>query len=217
MFPHSLVDLDSVERHFTAIHLVRDPRDVIVSGYLYHKRCNEPWCRNTDFDWSDPLNYPIVPRSQDHRPLEWKKNYLNSLNGRSYQENLRSLAQEDGLLFEMDHYASWTIRQMESWDYSRPDTLELKFEDIMTDFEASFASMFAHVGFNKIQTDFASSVAITEDISRMTDKEIMMNNHISARSTSKWSRYFTPKLKDEFKARFPDTLQRLGYETSTDW
>ena len=217
LFPHSLVDLDAIKHPFTTIHVIRDPRDVVVSGYLYHMRCREPWCTNTNIDFSHPIRYPVVPRSQEHRPEDWKNEYLRSLNGRSYQSNLQAMSQEEGILFEMDHYGSWTIAEMEAWNYSRPNTLELKFEDLMRSFERSFVSMFEHLGFSEEQTRAATAIAVVEDINKMTDKEIMMNNHISSRSTSKWSRYFTEDLKQAFKSRFPDTLQRLGYESSDDW
>src|ERR1700679_2284360 len=46
LLPHSLLRVPP-ERPYRAIRLIRDPRDVWVSGYLYHLRCDEKWCLNT--------------------------------------------------------------------------------------------------------------------------------------------------------------------------
>ena len=35
--------------------------------------------------------------------------------------------------------------------------------------------------------------------------------------TGEWKRHFTPEIKDLFKSVAGDLLQRLGYETSSDW
>ena len=31
------------------LHLIRDPRDVIVSGYFYHRICKEKWAKNSKY------------------------------------------------------------------------------------------------------------------------------------------------------------------------
>jgi len=40
---HSKVDFSSLRPYF-ASHMIRDPRDVIISGYFYHLWCAEAWC-----------------------------------------------------------------------------------------------------------------------------------------------------------------------------
>ena len=217
LFNHSQVDLASVEHPFVAVHILRDPRDVIVSGYLYHKRCSEPWCINTTFDYTHPIKYPIVPRSQEHRSEAWKVNYLDSLGGLSYQENLRRLSQDDGLLFEMERYGRWTTEEMLRWKGSPNVALEVRFEDIMQDFEGTFKDIFTYIGLSSKQVESSVVIASAEDINRMSDKEIELNKHISSRNTSKWMGYFTQEHKDAFVLQFGDALQRLGYETTSEW
>jgi hypothetical protein len=73
--------------------LIRDPRDVIVSGCFYHQSAEEAWLQ--------------VPQRR--------------LGGLSYQEKLRSYASfDDQLLFEMENPGVHTIRQMLEWGYSNP-------------------------------------------------------------------------------------------------
>src|SRR3954453_13600334 len=45
LLPHSLVGQNPAHP-YRAIRLIRDPRDIWVSGYLYHLHCTEAWCVN---------------------------------------------------------------------------------------------------------------------------------------------------------------------------
>jgi hypothetical protein len=103
LLAHSLVSALPA-RPFRAIRIVRDPRDIWVSGYLYHRRTAEGWCINTNFDPTPPITYPRVDFSFQHFPEPWKRAYLAGLAGKSYQQNLLDLCQEDGLAFELSRY-----------------------------------------------------------------------------------------------------------------
>ena len=98
-FAHSLIDFDLSAIPHKGVRLIRDPRDILVSGYLYHQRCQERWCVNDCFDLSPPILPPRVPHSQAHRSEEWKRAYLINLGGLSYQQNLLTRDLEDGLRF----------------------------------------------------------------------------------------------------------------------
>lgn len=217
LFSHSMIDLDHVRTSYTGVHLIRDPRDIIVSGYLYHLRTDEKWCINEDFSPKSPIRFPQVPYSRQHCSEEWKSLYLKSLGGRSYQANLKSLSTDDGLMFEMDHYGSWTIESMLEWNYKRENILELKFEDLMSDFDREFRRIFQHLGFAGDQLEQLMSIASKHDLGRMSVEEKEKMIHVSPGKIQKWKKYFTPKLKEAFLSRFNDVLIKLGYEESNDW
>lgn len=217
LFAHSLIDLGTIDKPFLGVHFIRDPRDIVVSGYLFHLRTRERWCVNTDLDPSPPIRFPRVPRSQQHRSESWKAAYLRSLGGRSYQENLRALPQAEGLLFEMNHYAGWTIDSMRAWDYDREDVLEVRFEDLMSEFDAGFRFIFSWLGLSAEQRDAALELAARHDLGRKSREEIQQIEHVSPGETSKWRAYFEPQHKNAFRARFGEVLVDLGYETSDDW
>lgn len=212
VFQHSIIDLRSVSIPFVGAHFIRDPRDVIVSGYLYHKRCKELWCTNSDLDFHSPILYPNVPYSQQHRAEEWKRQYLISLENKSYQQNLIERDERDGLLFEMEHYGRWTIEAMINWDYNHPNIEEVKFETLMSEYRLTFQRLFDHFGFSKGQTVRALDIVDEEDINRMTEDEIKKNPHISSRQTTKWGKYFKDVHEVAFQHRFGDALARLSYE-----
>lgn len=217
LFAHSLVDFRKLETPFLGLHIIRDPRDVIVSGYLYHKRTSEKWCVNTDFTLNPPIRHPQVPYPRQHLAEDWKRTYLASLGGKSYQANLLNLSQHDGLLFEMKYYGSWTTENMLAWDYQQTNMLEMKFEDLMGNFDGSFEQIFEHFRFSAEEIETNLRIASGHDLGRKSAEEIAQMAHVSTRKTSKWRDYFEPIHKDTFIDLFGDALITLGYEDDNDW
>ena len=59
LLPHSALR-GPLDRPYRAIRLIRDPRDIWVSGYLCHLHCDEAWCRNSDMDPTPSIQWPQV-------------------------------------------------------------------------------------------------------------------------------------------------------------
>ncbi|MEQ8910210.1 MAG: sulfotransferase domain-containing protein [Vicingaceae bacterium] len=210
-FLHSQVDFSKLPQKYIGIHMVRDPRDIIISGYLYHKRTTEAWCTQKNFQTEKPIQYPQVPNSQMHRSEAWKKNYLKRLKPHSYQEKINSLNEEEGILFEMDHYGKWTLEDMLKWDFETANCLELKFEDIMADFNNEVMKIFWHCQLSDAQIKFAKRCSDKEDMNKMSSKAISKNSHISSANTSRWKKYFTKEIQTAFDANFKDVLKKYNY------
>jgi hypothetical protein len=210
LLPHSLLAAP-LEQPYRAIRMVRDPRDIWVSGYLYHLRCEEAWCRNTDFDLTAPIAWPRVDYSVAHRPEDWKRRYLQSLGGRSYQQTLLALPLEEGLAFELQNYTGWTLEAMRAWSRSGVDALDLQLEAVMTDFDGSMGRIFAHFGFTPEQTAVALDVARSEDIRRMSDAAIAERPQIYSRRISKWREVLTTAQVIRFKDLHGGLIRELGY------
>lgn len=100
-------------------HVIRDPRDLVVSGYEYHLVTTEAWATRPD------------PR----------------FGGASYQAHLRGLDEHDGLMAEVDRLSRETAPALRAWDYGQPDFLELRYEDVVADEEAGFRRLFEWYGF----------------------------------------------------------------------
>jgi hypothetical protein len=107
-------------RAFRGSHVIRDPRDLVVSGYEYHLVTTEPWV--------------LVP--QRH------------LGGISYQEYLRSLDPHDGLTAEIEWLASGTAKDLSEWNYNQKEFIELRYEDVLADESTAFERLFHWYGFN---------------------------------------------------------------------
>jgi len=217
LYAHSLIDPFGITKPFAGMHLVRDPRDIIISGYLYHQRTTEAWCTNTNFQQTAVIDFPQVPYSQRWRSESWKRDYLRLLAGRSYQEHLMSLPQNEGILFEMDRYAGWTIQSMASWNYGHPSILELRFEDLMAHYDDNFRRIFQSIGMLDDDIEVALKLAAAHDLSRKDDETIRRMKHVSSPQPQKWRKYFDDELKTAFRKRFGNILIDLGYETSHSW
>jgi len=113
-------------RPFRGSHVIRDPRDLVVSGYEYHKVTREKWCRTPN------------PRRAG---------------GLSYQDYLLSLNEHDGLMAEVEYVARRTAKDMAQWDYEQTEFLELRYEDAMIDSRATFERLFAWYGFTDRATE----------------------------------------------------------------
>jgi hypothetical protein len=108
------------DRPFRGSHLIRDPRDLVVSGYEYHLVTDEAWAQRPN------------PAYQ----------------GLGYQAYLHSLSEHDGLLAEIEWVTARTAADMASWDYHQPEFLELRYEDVVADEQGTFERLFRWYGLN---------------------------------------------------------------------
>jgi hypothetical protein len=211
LLPHSVLRCP-LDRPYRAIRLIRDPRDIWVSGYLYHLRCDELWCRNTDLDPTPPIGWPKVDYSVAHWPEDWKRRYLERLSGRSYQQNLLGRSLAEGLEFELEGYTGCTLATMREWRLNGADALDVKLEDVMADFDGAMRRIFDHFGFTAEQSRAALEVARSEDVRRMDDAAIAERPQIYSRTISKWRDVLPAAQIARFEERHGDLIRELGYE-----
>ncbi len=211
LLPHSLLR-GTLDRPYRAIRLIRDPRDIWVSGYLYHLRSDEEWCRNTDMDPTPPIQWPQVDYSFAHWPEDWKRDYIERLGGRSYQQNLLDRSLADGLDFELDLYTGCTLAAMREWKLNQADALDVKLEDVMADFDDAMLRIFGHFGFTADQSQAALEVARSEDVRRMDHRALAERPQIYSRTISKWRDVLTADQIARFEERHGDLIRELGYE-----
>ncbi len=213
VFAHSLVGFDLAALPHRGIRVLRDPRDIWLSGYLYHRRCSEAWCVQVPGEPPSPIRFPHVPYSRQHMPEAWKRAYLAGLEGRSYQQNLLDRDRAAGLAFEETRYAAWTLEALADWPQD-PDTLDIRMEEVAADFDGTMARVFRHLGCDAREVALAVEAARAEDIARMTDAALAEKPHIHARELSKWRAMLTPEEVDRFEARHGALIRRLGYALS---
>ncbi|MBT8446601.1 MAG: hypothetical protein HKO62_01375 [Gammaproteobacteria bacterium] len=212
IFEHSLLADDLRRGIRKGVHIRRDPRDVVVSGYLYHLKTDEAWCRARAADHQDRHAWPVIPMVREHLPAEWKEQYLNDLDGRSYQQLLNELDPTAGLIWEMEHASGWAITGMLDWDYQLDNVLELKLEELVSEFDASFKKIFEHLGFSERLTNELLSAIQSENLANMSDRQIAEHGHIHSRNLSKWEEYFDDRVGERFDQLFPGAVRKLGYE-----
>ncbi len=213
LLPHSLLRAP-LDRPYRAIRMIRDPRDIWVSGYLYHRHCTEEWCINTNLDPTMPIGWPRVDHSFVHWPEDWKRRYLERLDGRSYQRNLLDRSAADGLAFELEGYTGCTLAAMRGWTLNGAEAMDVRLEDVMADFDGVMTRIFDHFGFTPEQSAAALDIARSEDVRRMDDATIATRPQIHSRTVSKWRAMLSAEQVAAFEAEYGDLIRELGYEPS---
>src|ERR1700722_3950029 len=105
------------------LHLIRDPRDVVISGMHYHRTSREEWL---------------------HQPSD-------RFEGRTYQSEINGLATDRArYVFEMNNRAASAIRTMLRWyEGDRSNAVECKYEDLIQDVDmVVFTRAATHLGFS---------------------------------------------------------------------
>lgn len=185
----SHVNLTMLPRRWKASHMIRDPRDLVVSGYFYHRWTNENWAN--------------LPRAE--------------YRGMTYRQFLNSVPKQEGLLEEIRRNSFW-IPHMAGWRFSGPDVFEIRYEDIVQDEEPVLRGMFRHFEFNDRSTERAIAIGRRYNFETLKSKGgAGSKSHLRSGRTSEWREHFGSVHVDLFKKLYPGVLPKLGYERSDDW
>jgi hypothetical protein len=184
---HAFARASMSGRQMRGSHMVRDPRDLVVSAYFYHLRTNESWVH--------------VPMAE--------------FDGATYQERLQSFDKHDGLLFEMGRLAGSVFRDMAVWDYGQPDFFELKYEDLLASEGERFGELFRSYGFTDAAADRATATAL--ELGVRARSRSGGDTHIRSGQPGEWREHFSADHVDRIKALAGDLILDLGYERTPDW
>lgn len=214
-------------------HVVRDPRDVVISAYFshLHSHPNTMWPELAD-----------------------------------YRKRLSGISKDKGLLLLMDYIKNVKLDgveldllgNMKTWDYSLPNILELKFEELISNpygkfieilrfldildetnnkskniivfFLKKILSRFAYISHIPLKVKPAShkilpwralSIVYEHDfiwISKgRTPGQEDVKSHFRKGTPGDWKNHFKEKHKEKFKNNFNDLLIKLGYEFDDNW
>ena len=184
---HSRINLGKLPS-FVGSHIIRDPRDVVVSGYFYHLKCKEEWC------------------------LESRDEF----GGRSYQDVLGDLDMNEGIEFEMRNIGKSTLNEMLSWDYEQANVFEMKYEQLVDDETGTFAALFKHYGLTTEQIgiglQFVEKYSF-KNVRRSRKSEI----HLRSGKANQWRTIFTDSHVEICKSLYGEGLVTLGYENDLNW
>lgn len=185
---NSQVRKKRIKPGYRGLHIIRDPRDVIVSAAFYHQTSREAWLH--------------------------KKRI--GLNGQTYQQAIN--CQEDlggKIRFEMEHASGNVIREMLDWDSSDPDIIECRYEDLIIDLELNeFRQIFQHLGFAEEKFDELCEIVWKNSLFSGEVKDV---GHVRSGKPRQWVEYFDRPLRHRFRELFGDALVRLGYEPDDAW
>lgn len=195
------------------VHSIRDPMEVVVSAYQYHKHAlveQEPW-----------LNVTLGSPEEDR----WTKACPAMLGGlekirassppKRYQEYLQSVSTREGLLVEFEHSIAQTIAEMVGiylGGVSDANTITLRLEDVSRDFNGTMERLFGFLGETHEQR--LADVALASQF----DLRLHPNNPAAGVS---WNHVSTASDKPALRAvlassdaclQIAELQKKLGYE-----
>lgn len=186
------IEPDRIEGDFRISRFIRDPRDLIVSGYFYHKRGAEPWFRmkNPTAKYWEPLNGNV--------PEEMPENL-------SFAEYLTGLDKEEGLIAEMK-FRKHHLESMRHWQEDERIKL-FKYEEIIGNEVQVFKEIFEHYECSPLTQKMAQFWAKRY---RYNGNKTMAS-HIRNPKPGQWEAHFTPKVKKYFRDNYEDLLDIYQY------
>jgi hypothetical protein len=189
---HSHIDFKKIKRPIIGTHMIRNPCGIIISAYEYHKTTSEPWANKK------------IPK----------------LFNITYKDAINILNEKDGIYFEMKNSlflesSRNTIMDIYNWNYNMPNFLEIKYEDLMKNFNETLTKMFRHYGFTSSMISTALKIAEKHNIN-IKDRAVLNNdNHITNKSLDldKWKTYFNNSdMKHKFFEVYPSNIfNKIGY------
>lgn len=185
---------------------LRDPRDLVVSGYKYHLWTKEAWCNEPFQGWEWVTRHPVfeqyIERDRSHHPTT-----------ASYQNYLKTLTPEQGILLEII-WRQTDFSQMLNWDYDNEKILVQRYNEVIGHEQAAFEALFRHYRF--CPEIYQRGLELVEKYA-LKNQTKGKTNHIRSGSTGQWSSEFSPLHKQIFKQLHGDLLLKLGYEDSLTW
>lgn len=193
-FPKKLMGLE----HARFIHIIRDPRDVLLSGMRYHRIAplgNEKFLREKRDEWG----------------------------GKNYQDHLNALPDDHArLIFEMEHKHDVTVQEMLKWPYGHPHAADLKYEDLIEDHDcALFRSVLERFAIEGLDIDRAVQTywdhSLFGGLKKADDREERVALHVSSGAKGQWRSKLPREIAEIYVERYQDALEKLGYAEDASW
>jgi len=171
------------------LHLVRDPRDVLISAMHYHRVATEPWL---------------------HAPRK-------GFGGLSYQQKLNSLPDDiSRYRFELIHSAGRTVKEMCNWNYGATNCMECRYEELVADCDLKlFTEIILHLGFAPSEIQICHSNFRNNFV--VGGRASSSSSHVRTGKARQWAEVFDRDLAALFSSQFGDALIALGYERDSSW
>lgn len=207
---------------FRGFHVIRDPRDLIVSAYFSHL-------------YSHPTNV-------------WKELV-------EHRKKLERTSKDEGILLEME-FSKQFLKNMFTWNYSLPNVLELKMEDLIKNPYKKSLEIFRFLGIldesesrlkaqmcyslpilvnrlhkrryiplraplDKIPAEKLLGTVYQNDFSKKSGGrnigEEDMKSHYRKGVPGDWKNHFSKEHIQFFKDNYNHVLIKLGYESNSNW
>lgn len=227
---NSYIPYDALLRKSSGLNIkvsifIRNPKDLIVSGYFYHKNVGEPWTLFADIRRNQSLNSGLAyihsnilkcPDIQNN--FTTKELQLIGNPGLSFTQILNRLPQDKGLMLEMYwRYSSLHFHNLFKLydEYSQlgdDKVCILRYENIISNEEKCFDKLLNFYGFEKGSILYNNLMA---RVIRFSYKNIK-TKHVRNPKPNQSLDNFTDTHNKLFDKLFPNLMTKLGYEVVKD-
>ena len=185
-------DLFTKDQDYRITRFVRDPRDLVISGYFYHLRGAEPWFRfkQPTLKYWSPINGNIPKAMQPNI---------------SYAEYLNQLSKEEGLLAEIE-FRRFHLESLRNWPENDKNIRIYRYEDILSNERAVFRDMFDFYEVTSVEKKLGVFLA-----DRYSMNKVKKDRHIRDPRPEQWKAHFTPRVEALFEEKYGDILDAFSY------
>lgn len=198
----SRIDVEALAP-FRGSHVMRDLRDVVISGYSYHRWTREEWAHR-------PMRPRQIERLECADIVEPDE---------SYQELLNRVDDETGIAIELRRVGRGVGAALRRWDFADERFLELRFEELVTEPAAVFERLLTWYGLAPELVDDGTAIAVRRSLDSIKQRPVEERPPHARGGGSKgsWQERFTDAHKAELKALAGDVLVASGYAADDSW
>lgn len=186
------LDLDRFE-DIKVVRFIRDPRDLVISSYFYHRKAGERWCR-----YKDPteVDFEVVNGKVPSGLSE----------GQTLQEYVNDAPQVDGLSAEIE-FRKKHFESMLAWPTEDERVKLFRYEDLPGNEADVFGEIFT---FFEQPSWIVKKARKDAHAFRVGAKEAK-KGHVRNPKSEQWRKLFTPELNARFLEKYQPLLERYGY------
>ncbi len=170
------------------VHLFRDPRDMVVSGYFSHR--NSHPIEADGVRWTELIRHRI---------------------------NLLKLDKDAGMLAEVE-FSGYFLDHLLSWNLEAPNVLPVRMEALVSDPAEQWRRMLEHWQLlDRLPDGYLEELLRTHSFDRMAGGgrkvgEEDEKSHYRKGIAGDWRNHLSEDHLKLFRKRYGDLVERLGYE-----
>lgn len=206
--------------HYRGFHVIRDPRDIVVSGYFSHRYSHPVSEHESPWLWSYREHLNSLPDQENGflAEVEFCSTYFAQLRDWNYQNpdileiRYEVLIAEPLATFQQIHHF---------WGIPTPVVAPLLTARLLSNFVAHKQKRHSKLKIPAFPQPILRLLLQRHSFQRKSGGrkpgQENQQKHYRKGVAGDWHNYFTPRVKDAFKEHYGNLLIQLGYEQDNNW